>query len=210
MVTLYITRHGQTQWNTQKRMQGWFDSPLTTVGIEAASALGKRLANISFNAVYASPSGRTVDTAKLICKDRQLPIFFKQQLKEIHVGEWQGLTSETIQSTYPTQYDAYYNDPENYYSVEGECFQEVLDRSTSLIEEIISKYAVDDTVLIVTHAVVKKLLIAHFSNLSISNVWDPPFIHGTSLTIVHIDANKKIVIEMVGDTSHVANEALIY
>lgn len=209
MVTLYITRHGETEWNLQKRMQGWCDSPLTIAGVKAAHALGKRLASISFNAVYASPSGRTVDTAQIICQNRQLPIFFKQQLKEIHVGEWQGMRAEDIKERYPQQYDAYYNDPLHYQSIEGESFLQVLERSVSLIDEITTKYDADATVLIVTHAVVKKLLIAYFNNQSIAHVWEPPFIHGTSLTIVHID-DGCVTIELIGDTSHIAQEALSY
>ena len=50
MLTLYITRHGQTEWNVQSRMQGWADSPLTVTGVEAATQLGKRLQNVPLDA----------------------------------------------------------------------------------------------------------------------------------------------------------------
>lgn len=204
MVTIYLTRHGQTQWNVQKRMQGWLDSPLTINGQNEALALGKSLATIPFKAAYVSSSGRAIDTAKLICKNRQIPLFFKQPLKEIHVGEWQGMTNDEIQSQFPEQYDAYYNAPSDYQSVEGESFQEVLNRVLPTIEEIINRYDEDDAVLIVTHAVVKKLLIAHFKGLSIDEVWAPPFIHGTSLTKLHINATNEMTIQMIGDTSHLS------
>lgn len=202
MVTLYITRHGQTEWNVQKRMQGWFDSPLTLQGKQDASALAGRLSTIPFKAAYVSSSGRTVDTAKIICHERRIPLFFKHQLKEIDVGEWQGLTADEIKSDFPEQYDAYYNDSSNYYSNEGENFQQVLDRALSVITDIQSDYEDDDHILIVTHAVVKKLLICHFKNLAINHVWDPPFIHGTSLTVVKLTADQEPLFEKIGCTDH--------
>lgn len=204
MVTIYLTRHGQTQWNVQKRMQGWLDSPLTIDGQSEALALGKSLAPIPFRAAYVSSSGRAIDTAKLICKNRQIPVFFKQQLKEIHIGEWQGMTNEEIQSQFPQQHYAYYNTPADYRSDEGETFQEVLNRVLPTIEDIINRYDENDAVLIVTHAVVKKLLIAHFKGLGIEEVWAPPFIHGTSLTKLHINAADEMTIQMIGDTSHLS------
>ncbi len=206
MVKIYLTRHGQTEWNLQKRMQGWFDSPLTQEGQQAAIALGRRLAQIPFSAIYASSSGRTVDTAKFICCERQMPIFFKQQLREINVGEWQGLTDGEIKQTYPEQYHHYYNHPTAYKSEEGETFEDVLQRVLPLIKDLIEDYEDDEPVLIVTHAVVKKLLIAHFQNQSIDQVWDPPFIHGTSLTVLHLKKNGDVHFECIGDTEHMQKQ----
>lgn len=59
MLHLYIARHGQTQWNVEKRMQGWLDSDLTELGLYNARALGERLKDIELNQVYISPSKRT-------------------------------------------------------------------------------------------------------------------------------------------------------
>ncbi len=64
MLHLYIARHGQTQWNVDKRMQGWQDSDLTELRQYNARALGKRLRDIEFNQDYISPSKRTEETAK--------------------------------------------------------------------------------------------------------------------------------------------------
>lgn len=205
MVILHFTRHGQTEWNVEKRMQGWLDSPLTEIGKESAKALSIRLANIPFKAIYTSPSGRTVETTHLICHDRNIPIFFQEQLREIHTGEWQGLTDDEIQRKFPIQYHMYYNDVTNYSSNYGETFQEVLTRSLLLISTIKKKYDENDHVLIVTHAVVKKLLIGYFKNREINDVWQPPFIHGTSLTTVHLKNNGDTVFELIGDTAHLTN-----
>lgn len=202
IVTLYITRHGQTEWNVQKKMQGWLDSPLTENGRNAASSLGKRLQKIPFKAAYVSPSGRTLDTARLICSTHQIPLFIKEQLREINAGKWQGMSTLEIKKHYPEQYIDYYNDPLNYLSVGGENFHDIAKRVTPLIDDLCSTYEEEDSILIVTHAVVKKLLISLFNETGIENIWSPPFIHGTSLTIVHINKVGEVKIHVVGDTTH--------
>ncbi len=64
MLHLYIARHGQTQWNVEKRMQRWQDSDLTELGQYNARALGERLKDFELNQIYISPSKRTEETAK--------------------------------------------------------------------------------------------------------------------------------------------------
>lgn len=201
MVTLYMTRHGQTEWNVQQRIQGWFDSPLTTYGKEQAQALCKRLAKTPFIAAYASPSGRALDTAKLILEGHQTPIFIKHELKEINVAEWQGMTLPAIEATYPIQYDDYFHHAERFRSTEGEDFYDVLERAKKLIAKIESKYAPEDNVLIVTHSVVKKVLINYFLDQPMAQLWDSPEIEGTSLTVVKLE-DGKAMIQMCGDIEH--------
>lgn len=87
MLTLYITRHGQTEWNIQSRMQGWADSQLTATGVKAATQLGNRLQDVPLDAVYSSTSGRTIHTAQLILGNRTTPLIQKEDLREINVGE---------------------------------------------------------------------------------------------------------------------------
>lgn len=204
IVTLYITRHGQTEWNIEKRMQGWLDSPLTEQGRQAASSLSARLKKISFTAAYSSPSGRTVETAKIICQEQSIPLFIKPQLREIHAGDWQGMSIDDIEKRYPQQYIDYYENPVRYQSVNGENFHDVAKRILPLIDDLTKLYEADDAILIVTHAVVKKLLISFFNGSGLANIWAPPFIHGTSLTIVHLDSSGKATIELVGDTAHLS------
>ncbi len=89
MLTLYITRHGETKWNTEKRMQGWSDSSLTENGVKNAILLGNRLKDIEFDAIHTSPSQRTIITANLIKGDRKIPLIPDDQLKEINMGIWE-------------------------------------------------------------------------------------------------------------------------
>lgn len=70
--TIYITRHGQTQWNVEKRMQGRQDSPLTEQGMRQAMWLRDALKHVDFDAMYASPSPRARRTAEILLKASRL------------------------------------------------------------------------------------------------------------------------------------------
>ena len=204
MLTLYITRHGQTEWNVQSRMQGWADSPLTESGMEAAQQLGKRLQDVPLDAVYSSTSGRTIHTAQLIIGERTTPLIQKEDLREINVGEWQGMLSSDIDRDFADQVKTYYEHPSQFEPTSGESFYQLKERVLRAIEDIAAAHP-SGHVLIVTHGVVKKCLINHFSGAQLDSLWDPPFIHGTSLTTLEIDTDRR-VLTMIGDMSH-AEEA---
>jgi broad specificity phosphatase PhoE len=200
MLTLYITRHGQTEWNIQSRMQGWADSPLTVTGVEAAKQLGKRLQDVPLDAVYSSTSGRTIHTAQLIIGERTTPLIQKENLREINVGEWQGMLSTDIEKDFADQIKTYYEQPSQFEPTSGESFHLLKERILVAVEDIAAAHP-NGHVLIVTHGVVKKCLINHFSGAQLDSLWDPPFIHGTSLTMLEIDTDRR-ELTMIGDMSH--------
>ncbi|EIJ79891.1 phosphoglycerate mutase [Bacillus methanolicus PB1] len=205
MLTLYITRHGETVWNAENRMQGRLDSSLTDKGKLHAQLLGRRLENTEFTAVITSPSGRTVQTAELIKGDRQIPIVKDSRLMEIHLGSWEGRTHEEIKEMNAYQFDCFWNKPNLYQNSEGESFQDVLDRVLAVLKDIEQTYS-SGNVLIVTHAVVIKTMYMVMKQLPIEEFWSPPIIHGTSLTIVELnDGKKRFLLE--ADLSHVKQEA---
>ncbi|NJM15105.1 MAG: histidine phosphatase family protein [Bacteroidales bacterium] len=73
LMEIYIIRHGETIWNTQNRIQGQQDSPLTATGIEQAENVGKRLQGIHFNILYSSDLPRAMRTSEIINKYVGLP-----------------------------------------------------------------------------------------------------------------------------------------
>ena len=200
MITLYITRHGETEWNQEKRMQGWLDSNLTESGMKNAVSLGERLKETEFTAIYSSPSGRTQATTNLIRGERDIPVIYDENLREIKLGQWEGKTHSSIKELYQTQYESYWNAPHQYTTVGGETFEETRARAIQVLNRIKKEY-VSGNILIVTHSVLIKCLYSFFRNTSIETLWDPPYMHGTSLTIVEMNENGfKLVLE--GDISH--------
>jgi len=129
MLRLYITRHGETEWNRQKRMQGWKDSDLTDIGIVNAISLGERLADVNFNHFYVSSSIRTQQTAQYILGDRSIPITLDEDLREIHMGSWEGETQANLQQAYPEQFHDFWNNPHLFIPVGGETFYDFRDRT---------------------------------------------------------------------------------
>src|SRR5437660_4539262 len=90
--TIYIARHGQTQWNVEKRMQGRQDSPLTEQGIRQATWLRDTLKHVDFDAMYTSPSPRARRTAEILRHQRERELTLHGDLQEIHMGSWEGKT----------------------------------------------------------------------------------------------------------------------
>jgi len=92
LVRLYITRHGQTEYNLEHRAQGWSDSPLTENGREIAARLGRGLSGIKFDYVYSSSSKRAYDTARIVLDNMgaDLPVSTDDNLKERGLGKLEG------------------------------------------------------------------------------------------------------------------------
>ncbi len=86
--TLYLVRHGRTEFNAAGRLQGWCDSPLTTEGLRGVRATARVLADRAFTAAYASPLGRTVATAReLLAEHPDVELTCDDGLREVHFGE---------------------------------------------------------------------------------------------------------------------------
>jgi probable phosphoglycerate mutase len=102
--TLYFLRHGQTEWNAARRLQGQRDSPLTETGVAHAKSQRRILAQIGAAAmpVYCSPLGRARQTAEIAVPETAL--ILDDRLSEIHAGDWQGLTHDQIKARWPDRY----------------------------------------------------------------------------------------------------------
>ncbi|NQX49601.1 histidine phosphatase family protein [Paenibacillus tritici] len=198
--TIYITRHGQTEWNVQKRMQGHQDSELTPLGVQQAEWLSRGLQGVHLDAVYASSSTRALRTAEIIRGERTLLLTACDEFKEIGMGVWEGRDSAELELQYPEQHLFFWGDPEQF-SVEGsETFAAVQERALRKLREIIDLHA-GGTVLIVTHTVVIKVLMAYFEDRAMNKLWDLPYIYPTCLCRIDItDGVPEIVLH--GDTSH--------
>jgi probable phosphoglycerate mutase len=105
-MTIFLVRHGETEWNRIGRYQGWLDSPLTERGIAQAEAIGRRLRDLpeaDAAAIVASPIGRAYRTASIIaaCLGRSEPPRPDERLREISLGAWDGLDRSEIRARAP-------------------------------------------------------------------------------------------------------------
>ncbi|WP_416828475.1 histidine phosphatase family protein [Ectobacillus polymachus] len=199
MVILYLARHGETLWNTQQIMQGWSNSELTESGIRHAISLGNRLKDVPFQAVYASPSKRAVHTAELIMQNRNTPsIIVNDNLRELKLGEWEGKTQSYVEEHYPTEYHDFWYAPARFTVVGGESFTDFQKRVFLFLKQMEQQ---EGNVLVVTHTVVIKYLLAYFKDIPLEKLWDPPYIHDTSLTVIERNGEMNQVM-LEGDHSH--------
>lgn len=117
--TLYITRHGQTQWNVEGRMQGSLDSPLTGEGVRQAQALADRMAGVPLDAIYSSPTPRSWATAETLRGVRDLPLHAEARIREICMGAWEGQRDDALKADHPEQFGAFWKTPHLYVPWEG-------------------------------------------------------------------------------------------
>lgn len=200
MTRLYLTRHGQTQWNIEGRMQGSKDSPLTELGINQAILLGKWLKDTHIDVVYTSSSERAHHTSKLIIGDREIRIIPMDELKEMNFGLWEGMTFEVIEEQYGELFNSFWNTPHLLEDFHGESFKDFRVRVVGAINKIIADNEGKD-ILVVAHAVVIKMLMSHFENTPLEKLFDDRMIHPTSLSVVEVEKDEYNIIKYA-DTSH--------
>lgn len=200
MTKLYITRHGQTKWNLANKIQGWADSPLTAIGKKQAHWLKEKMKDQPLDVIFTSSAERALRTAEIIRDTKTIPIFPCDFLKEMSMGSWEGKSFNEMKESFPELYTAYWKNPHLYQAVTGESYYEVKDRVIPKIKELLSHYK-GKNILIVTHTVTLKLIMAYFENRPLEKLWDPPYIHEASLSLVEIK-NKKHIIHLHADISH--------
>lgn len=170
MTKFIITRHGQTEWNVEMRMQGQSNSPLTPLGRQQAVALGKRLSDTEIHAVYSSSLQRTLDTTEIVCKGRNLRITPLDSLREIALGSWSGQLLADVEKAYPEKVESFWKHPESYEPMPGgETYIELRKRASNALKEMACNHR-NETILVVAHGIVLKALYNYFRNQPISDI----------------------------------------
>jgi broad specificity phosphatase PhoE len=98
---VYLSRHGETEWNASRRRQGRLDSPLTSTGIAQARAMASIATSLSVDRIFTSPLGRAASTAAIVADAVGLPFQVLDELAEVDHGEFAGLTNDEIEARHP-------------------------------------------------------------------------------------------------------------
>lgn len=164
---VFLARHGATVHNlaVPVRLQGnAVNGPLADIGIEQAESLAKVLSSIPVHAIYCSQMLRARQTAEIVAlrhKRSPIPV---ENLQEISVGQWEGLSWAEIQERDPEHFRAFFENPVDVPYLGGECYREVLARTRPVFDELVARHA-GQTIVIVTHNVVNRVLVADFLGL---------------------------------------------
>jgi broad specificity phosphatase PhoE len=112
VTTILLTRHGETDWNAEGRVQGHTDRPLNETGLAQARRLAGELADERIDAVYASDLARALDTARLVAEPHGLPVVAITDLRERNFGSWEGLLDQEILERFPQAHTGPWGDDE--------------------------------------------------------------------------------------------------
>lgn len=165
---IYLLRHGETVWNTERRLQGRRDSPLTARGIGQARGLGRLLAShIDAPAgcrIIASPLGRAWQSAVLVAHELGQPpqrIELEDRLVELAYGAWEGLTIEEIKQRHAGDWRRRSADRWNQAAPGGETCAELEARVAGWLAETPD----GEPLVVVCHGVTSRVLRGHYSGL---------------------------------------------
>ena len=169
---ILLARHGETPWNAEGRYQGQIDIPLSPVGEGQANALGQRLKDVRIDRAVASPLSRAQLTARLALGDARADMLQTDaDLQEIAHGEWEGLLASEIQQKDPARLLAWREEPENVLMPGGESLRQVLDRSWRGLVRASEGLGESDTLLVVAHDAVNRVLLCRILGLPIAKLW---------------------------------------
>ena len=173
-MNLYVVRHGETNWNRERRVQGITDIPLTDKGIETAKELIPIIRKLNIDIVISSPLKRAKDTAKILVESK-IPINTDDRIKERDWGFNEGANIDDVDRI--DCWDLVLNTKVN----NIECIQDFMYRVSDFLEEIEVKYR-DKNILIVTHSAVSRVI--HYLLEEIPNDGDLSKINIPNLRIV--------------------------
>lgn len=201
MLNLYITRHGETKWNTEGRLQGWLNSPLTEKGIRQGQQLHQAVKMYDIQKIYSSPSERALKTAISAKGKLDVEIELMDELKEMNMGQWEGKTLDQIKEREPENFENYWLRPHLFVKNTGENFDEMLARTKRALDKIVQENP-EGNVLIVTHGVTLKALMSHYSSEGFIEFWTKPVVEQASISMVRVEDLDKGEILLYGDTRH--------
>ncbi len=202
---MLLVRHGQTMSNVTSRYAGWIDEDLNNRGLQQAQQLAERLKNWRIDSAYSSPLKRAFHTAEIIATPHSLSVNKLDDLGEIRMGLWEGLSAAQIEVKFPEEWKQWRSDPSNLVMPEGESIGQVQKRAILALQRTI-KANPGCQVLVATHDAILKLSIAYCLNVSPS-IYRRIEIANASLTIISI-TDGKWRLSLLNDTAHLTLEQI--
>ena len=152
-----FVRHGETDWNVDKRIQGQTDIPLNETGRAQALAMAFNAAHVSFKAIYSSDLLRAIETANVLAQREELEVRPLPQLRERHYGIFQGFTAAEGAERYPEAYQKYIVRDPDYNFETGESMMQHAARVSEAVDWMVRHHS-GQTIAAVTHAGVLDIL----------------------------------------------------
>ncbi|KUO75582.1 MAG: fructose-2,6-bisphosphatase [Desulfosporosinus sp. BRH_c37] len=205
MTRIILTRHGQTLWNIEGRVQGSSDSPLTEKGILQARSLAVRLRDEGIKHIYSSDSLRAIGTAEEIrCELGLETLPTNPALREFAFGEWEGLIWKDLRAANPDVFRIWDTEPHLVTPPGGENMGFVMERAWKFLQQIINIHS-EETVCLVTHGMTLKMIVTKALGFEVHEWAKTPWQHNTALNIFEVVGHQWIP-KLVGDCKHLDEE----
>jgi probable phosphoglycerate mutase len=204
---IFLVRHGATVLTAEDRFAGATEVELSDQGREQVRRLAVRLAKENIAAIYASPMGRTVDTARILAEPHGLEIQTRDGLREISHGRWEQMTRQEVEAEFPEEAAAWEKDPYTFAPVGGESGLAVTARALPVLMDIVREHASED-VLIVSHKATIRLLLSSLLGFDPRRYRDTLDQSPAALNIVDFKNALSARLTLFNDTSHYAAAGL--
>ena len=202
---IFLVRHGATVLSAEDRFAGSTDVELSDDGRAQATRLAERLAGEKLSAVYASPMGRTRETAAILAASHQVEVRTREALREIDHGRWEQMTRAEVEARYHDEYAAWEADPFTFAPQGGESGIAVMARALPALREIVIAHA-GEKVLVVSHKATIRLLIASVLGFDARGYRDRLDQSPCSLNILDFRDPVRARLTLFNDVSHYAGQ----
>lgn len=166
---LHLVRHGETQWNKLGRFQGQKDIPLNSRGLAQAKETARAIAGDGEIALYSSPLQRTMQVADEISSLANVPVVPVPGVKELNLGELEGVTGEEMRNLWPDVYSAWNQDPGTLAMPKGESLSQLQNRAWQALLALEKDHSEDDVIVVVSHNFAIRTIIHKVLGLPLSN-----------------------------------------
>jgi probable phosphoglycerate mutase len=198
---IFLVRHGATTLTAEDRFAGATDVPLSDDGREQVRRLAARLSDDGLTAVYASPLGRTVETASILAAPHGLEVQTRDGLREISHGRWEQMTRREVETQFPDEAAAWDEDPYTFAPLGGESGLTVTARALPVLMEIVRTNP-DGKVLVVSHKATIRLLLSSLLGFDPRRYRDNLDQSPAALNVVDFKGPVRARLTLFNDTSH--------
>lgn len=165
---VHLIRHGETDWNVERRCQGFSDIELNATGRRQAEATARHLSNTKLDAIYSSTLKRAYETAQIIAQHHDAPVQATDALRELNQGEFEGLELTDLVANHGDFLERWLREPADVRVPGGESLREMQNRAWPALEEIVEKHS-DGNVVVVGHNLCNMALLCRIMNLDLSD-----------------------------------------
>lgn len=197
-MVLYMIRHGETDWNKVRRLQGRADIPLNSEGIRLAKVTSEALKDVPFTRIYTSPLKRARQTAEIIKGERDIPVIEEPRIQEISFGIYEGFHCGNENYDIPDpNFINFFDHPEKYNPPkDAESIAELCKRTTDFLQELVHTKAYEnDTILLSTHGAALRGLLSSITGRDDSEFWKGGVHKNCAVTIVDVVDGKFVMRE---------------